>query len=52
MHDIGALIEEELVVRGAARRGFTWHYSRPPVVNIEYEMDVNGAARQIVLGPR
>lgn len=52
VHDIGALIEEELVVRGAARRGFTWHYSRPPVVNIEYEMDVNGAARQIVLGPR
>jgi hypothetical protein len=52
VHDIGALVEDELVKRGATQRGFMWHFSRPPVVNIEYEMDVIGAARQIVLGPR
>jgi hypothetical protein len=49
VHDIGALVEAELVARGAAARGLTWHFSRPPVVNIEYEMDVIGAVRQIVL---
>lgn len=52
VHDVGSLLEEELVKRGAGARGLTWHFSRPPVVNIEYEMDVIGAARQIVLGPR
>jgi hypothetical protein len=26
-----------------------WHYSRPPIVSIEYEMDLRGVAREIVL---
>jgi hypothetical protein len=29
--------------------GLTWHHARPPVVGLEYEMDVRGAAREIVL---
>jgi hypothetical protein len=49
VHDVGALVEAELVIRGAAAHGLTWHYSRPPVVDIEYEMDVIGAVRQVVL---
>ena len=48
-HDIGPLVADEIVQRGAAPHGLTWHVSRPPVVNIEYEMDVHGPARQIVL---
>lgn len=49
VHDIGPLVAEELVERGAARHGLVWHYCRPPVVNLDYEMDVRGAAREIVL---
>jgi hypothetical protein len=30
------------VRRGAARSGLTWHYNRPPVVELEYEMDCRG----------
>jgi hypothetical protein len=49
VHDIGSLIAQELVTNGAAGRGFNWFYSRPPVVDIEYEMDLGGASREIVL---
>jgi hypothetical protein len=49
VHDIGALVEEELVAHGAAGRGINWFFSRPPVVDIEYEMDLGGARREIVL---
>jgi hypothetical protein len=49
VHDIGTLVGEELARRGAMRGGLEWHYCRPPVVNLEYEMDVRGAARELVL---
>ena len=49
VHDIGALVGEEIVKKGAAPGGLLWHFCRPPVVDIEYEMDVRGAARDIVL---
>jgi hypothetical protein len=49
VHDIGSLVEDEIVIKGAATGGLEWHFCRPPVVNIEYEMDVRGAAREIVL---
>lgn len=26
---------DEIVRRGAARNGFTWHYNRPPVVEMD-----------------
>ena len=39
VHDIHPFVESELVARGAARHGITWHYCRPPVVDLEYEMD-------------
>lgn len=49
VHDIGAMIGEEIVAKGAAGGGVTWHYCRPPVVDIEYEMDVRGAARELMI---
>jgi hypothetical protein len=39
VRDIHPFLAEELVRRGAARNGLTWHFDRPPVVDIEYEMD-------------
>jgi hypothetical protein len=49
VHDIGALVGDEIVKKGAAPAGLLWHFCRPPVVDIEYEMDVRGAARDISL---
>ena len=39
VHDVYPLLRDELVLRGAARHGVTWHFDRPPIVDIEYEMD-------------
>jgi hypothetical protein len=49
VHDIGALIGPEIAARGAAAGGLTWHLARPPVEGLEFEMDVRGPAREIVL---
>lgn len=49
VHDIGALVEPEIVRRGAAAGGLEWHLARPPIVGLDYEMDVRGAAREIVV---
>ena len=46
---VGHLVGELLAARGAASGGIVWNYTRPPVVDLEYEMDVRGAAREIVL---
>ena len=49
VHEIGALVGPEIAARGAMPGGLTWHLARPPVVGLEFEMDVRGAAREIVL---
>ena len=49
IHDIGFLVGEEIVKRGAAAGGLAWHFCTPPVVDLDYEMDVRGAAREIVV---
>jgi hypothetical protein len=47
--DIGHVIGEELAARGAGEGGIVWTYARPPVIGLDYEMDVRGAAREIVI---
>ena len=51
VHDIGGEVENEIVqpMGAGAAHGFTWHYSRPPIESIEYEMDLRGVRREIVL---
>jgi len=49
VHDIGALVGPEIAARGAAAGGLAWHFARPPVEGLEFEMDVRGAAREIAL---
>ena len=52
VQNIGHLVGEVLASRGiggACNAGLTWHYARPPVIDLEFEMDVRGAAREIVL---
>ncbi len=48
IHDIHPLIGPELVEKGAAAGGVTWHLCRPPVVELEYEMDCRSVARELV----
>jgi hypothetical protein len=49
VQNIGHLVGEELAARGACGGGLAWYYARPPVVGLEYEMDVRGAARELVI---
>lgn len=49
VHDIHPLMSTEIIARGAAPGGATWHYCRPPVVDLDYEMDCRGVAREIIL---
>ena len=49
VHDFHAFAAEAIVRCGAARSGVAWHYARPPVQMLEYEMDCRGVAREFVL---
>ena len=49
VHDLHPFLAEEIVKRGAAAAGLTWVYARPPVVGLEYEMDVRGVHREHVI---
>jgi hypothetical protein len=49
VHNIGHLVGEVLASRGACEGGLGWHYARPPVIGLDYETDVRGPAREIVL---
>lgn len=49
VQNIGHLVGPELARRGCGAGGLVWNYTRPPVVGLEYEMDVRGAVREIVL---
>jgi len=52
IHDIGSIYTSEILPRlgPAARHGATWHHARPPIETIEYEMDLRGVRREIVVG--
>ena len=42
VHDIHAFLADDIVRRGAGRHGATWHYCRPPIIDLEYEVDCRG----------
>lgn len=52
VHEIHGFLESTVQKRleeGGAH-GVTWHYSRPPIETIEYEMDMRGCATELVIG--
>jgi hypothetical protein len=49
VHDLHPFLADEIVRRGAARSGLTWHFSRPPVIGLEYEMDCRSVMYEQVL---
>ena len=46
VHDLHPFFGDAIVARGAARAGLTWHFCRPPVRGLEYEMDCRGVAAE------
>jgi hypothetical protein len=51
VHDIHPFLAGELLRRmgPAAQHAVTWHYSRPPIVSIEFEMDLRGCRQDVVI---
>lgn len=49
VYDVHPFLAEEIVKRGAAHAGLTWQFCRPPVRDLDYEMDVRGVSRELVL---
>lgn len=49
LHDIFPFLGGEIVARGAARKGLTWHLDRPPIVGLEVLMDTRGVGIERVL---
>jgi hypothetical protein len=51
VHSICPFLAGEIVkpTAGGAAHGMLWHFARPPIVSIEYEMDVRGCRREMVL---
>ena len=49
VHDLFPFLADEIVRRGAAHAGLTWHFNRPPVRDLEYEMDCRGVATERVI---
>lgn len=49
VHDIGPMMADEIVAAGAAANGVLWHWCRPPVAGIEFEMDVRGVRVEQVI---
>ena len=49
VHDFHPVVADELVRRGAARSGLTWHFAHPPVIDLEFEMDCRRVMRETVI---
>jgi hypothetical protein len=54
VHDLHPLLATTILpaLQGANRHGIRWHYARPPVVEIECEMDVRGVHQEMILAGR
>ncbi len=49
VYDVHPFLEREIVGRGASSNGLSWHFARPPVQDLDYEMDVRGVSTELVI---
>jgi hypothetical protein len=49
VYDITPFLPDLFVARGAAAHGVTWHHARPPVVDLEFEVDARGVGIERVV---
>ena len=50
MHHIHPVMAGEIARRGAALSGLDWHFNRPPVQDLEFEMDCRAVYVEYVRG--
>ena len=49
VHDLASVFAERIVPTGAARNGLSWHFNRPPVIGLDFEMDCRRVFDEFVL---
>jgi hypothetical protein len=49
LRDFHPLIADQIIASGCGRHGIAWHYCRPPVVGLDYEMDCRGVDTERVI---
>ena len=49
VHNIGGLVEEVFAKKGYLHSGVNWHFARPPVAGLDFEMDLRGLVNQIFI---
>src|SRR5581483_5188164 len=47
--DVHSYLADEFVRRGAMAGGLSWHFTRPPVQGLDFEVDVRGVTRELVI---
>ena len=47
--DIHPLLADEFVRRAAMSGGLTWHFARPPVQGLDFDVDVRGVSHELVI---
>jgi len=47
--DIHPFLADEVVRRGAATHGVTWHFALPPIVGLDFEVDCRAVATERVV---
>jgi hypothetical protein len=49
VHDLYPLLADEIIRRRAADGGLTWCFCRPPVVDLDFEMDCRAISNERVV---
>jgi hypothetical protein len=49
VHDLYPFLADEIVRREAAEGGLTWYFCRPPVVDLDFEMDCRAVGEERIL---
>jgi hypothetical protein len=49
VHDLYPFLADEIVRRGATEGGLTWYFCRPPVVDLDFEMDCRAIRNECVI---
>ena len=49
VYELHSILRDQIVRRSGNGAGVTWHYCRPPIEELDFEMDVRGVAAERVL---
>jgi hypothetical protein len=49
VQNVHGFLGDELVTPGAARHGLTWHFCRPPIIGLDFDMDCRGLTSERVI---